>query len=314
MNIRVSSRARAARGFTLIELLVVIAIIAILIALLLPAVQQAREAARRSQCKNNLKQIGLALHNYHESRGSFPPGYITRNVSAAGNAAPGFSWASQLLPELDQGPLSQQIDFLADATTAGNLVSGQQALSAFRCPSDTGPERFTITVSGTNMDLATSNYVGMFGYGNVTMAPQGGSGIFSRNSRVKMRDLTDGSSNTFAVGERNFQLAPSTWYAAIEGYSINAGMSAMPMMTEGPAQLILGHVGQPAMTMGGMSMPAMHHTANTTTHVVNFGSLHTGGTHFLLCDGSVRFVSENINYDTFRHLGMRNDGQVLGDF
>lgn len=314
MNCTSSVRSRSVRGFTLIELLVVIAIIAILIALLLPAVQQAREAARRTSCKNNLKQLGLALHNYHDLYRMFPPGYISRNISrtapASDETGPGFAWGVMLLPQLDQAPLFQHFELEEEVTHAHNLEHAVEPLSLFRCPSDTGTERFTVTVGGVDMELSTSNYVGMYGYGSVTMRPGMGNGILFRNSSVRMRDLTDGSSNTFGVGERNFELGKSTWYAAIPGYQTSAGMPMQPMMMEGSPSLVLGHVGQPAMG----SMMQMHHTANNTPHIVNYGSLHEGGTHFLLCDGSVRFVSENINYDTYHWLGERSDGQVVGEY
>ncbi|MBT4866105.1 MAG: DUF1559 domain-containing protein [Planctomycetaceae bacterium] len=299
------------QAFTLIELLVVIAIIAILIALLLPAVQQAREAARRSSCKNNLKQIGLALHSYHEVHSVFPSGYVTANVAAPPNTSPGFAWSVMLLPFLDQSPLYGHFDFGESAIDHHNLEHGGEPLTAFRCPSDTGPSLFTTDAAadGIAVTLGTSNYPGMYGYGSVTMNPGGGNGMFYRNSSVRMRDLTDGSTNTFACGERNFDLGRTTWYAAIEGYKTNAGMmmGMMASMTEGPATLVLGHVGQPAM----MGMPAMEHTANNTPHIVNYGSLHVGGSQFLLADGSVRFVSENVSYASYRFAGERNDGQVI---
>lgn len=296
-------------GFTLIELLVVIAIIAILIALLLPAVQQAREAARRTQCKNNLKQLGIALHNYHDTLGSFPSGYITADTSAPANSAPGFAWSTLVLPSLEQGNLHDSFDFGVDAKDPVNTPFAVQYLSMFRCPSDTGQDTFTVSISGADYELSTSNYVGMYGYGSVTMNPDNRNGVFSRNSATKMRDIVDGTANTFLVGERHHDLGKSTWYAALEGYSVDSGMTMMSM-TEGPAQLVLGHVGQPAM----MSMPAMHHTANNTPHVVNYGSFHSGGSQFLQVDGSVSFVSDSINYDTYRRLGMRNDGEVIFDF
>jgi len=301
------------RGFTLIELLVVIAIIAILVALLLPAVQQAREAARRTQCRNNLKQIGLALHNYHDQFRRFPPGYITADVSDPANADPGFAWGTMLLANLDVGPLYSHFDFNDVAADPHNLEHGETQLTVFHCPSDVGPQLFTTdaTNDGVAVTLATSNYAAMFGYGSVTANPDGGTGIFFRNSSVRFRDITDGSSNTFAVGERNFKLGRTTWYAAIEGYDTNAGMMGiMALLREGPAALVLGHVGQPAMG----SMPAMNHAANNTPHITNYGSLHEGGTFFLLCDGSVRFVSENVDWPTYRHLGERADGELIGEY
>ena len=299
----VPTTARRVRGFTLIELLVVIAIIAILIALLLPAVQQAREAARRSQCKNNLKQLGLALHNYHDVYRTFPPGYVTRNLGMPMNSSPGFAWGTMLLPYLDQAPLFNHLNFSEDAHDGHNIEHGQEILAAFQCPSDTGTNVFTTDPAndGIQITLAKSNYAGMYGYGKISMMPDVGNGILYRNSSVKMRDLTDGSSNTFAIGKRNFDLGRTTWYAAIDGYAPNAGMGGMmTSMTEGPGALVLGHVGQ----------PMMHHTANNTPHIVNYGSLHEGGVHFLLCDGSVRFVGENVSYENYRYAGERDDGKA----
>ncbi|MCH9656276.1 MAG: DUF1559 domain-containing protein [Planctomycetes bacterium] len=311
------------RGFTLIELLVVIAIIAILIALLLPAVQQAREAARRSTCKNSLKQIGLALHNYEETHGSYPPGYIARNVSRTAPSTPdetgsGFAWGVMLLPYLDQSTIYNQLDLNQDSTDAPNIGLANEAIPIFRCPSDTHQGVFSVTVGSNTYELSSANYVGIYGYGSLTSAPGNPSekGILYRNSNVKVRDITDGTSNAIVVGERSHQhkfvgststiAADSTWYAAIPGADRPAGMM-MASMTEGPASLILGHVGQ-----GGMM--TMHHPPNTTNHIANFSSKHEGGAHFLMGDGAVRFLSENMNYDTFRFLGTIQDGNVLGEF
>ena len=318
------------RGFTLIELLVVIAIIAILIALLLPAVQQAREAARRAQCKNNLKQLGLALHNYHDTFGALPPGYITRNVAAQQPAmmeqGPNFAWGTMILPQLDQGPLYDQLDFNGNATDQRNIDYGVTILPAFICPSDPGAEQFRVNDGSTDYDLAKSNYVGVFGYGSVTMRPgdPAPKGAFYRNSNTRFRDVIDGLSSTMLVGERAAQhsfeaerpsvAADSTWYAAIPGVMRPSGM--MMMGDEASSSLVLGHVGQMMMGMGGgmgMGM-TMHHTPNNTNHIVNFSSSHEGGIQFLMGDGSVHFLSENIDYDTFRWLGQRADGKTIGSF
>lgn len=338
MTFPVQHRIRARRGFTLIELLVVIAIIAILVALLLPAVQQAREAARRSQCKNALKQIGIALHSYHDSHSTLPPGYISRGVSATDPAsaetAQGFSWATMILPFADFAPLYESFDFSLDADEPNNLANGQTTLPFFRCPSDPSKERFTMTDSGGTtindsngnpLELATSNYVGIIGYGSLSMTPgnPAGPGILYRNSKVKFRDITDGTSNTIMAGERASKHqfdsnnpsmivdANSTWYAAIPGIAArSAGMMMMPMMTEASPSLILGHVGQPAI----MGMMPMHNVHNNTNHIVHFSSRHVGGSHFLLADGHVIFLSQNIAYNTFRYLGTRDDGEELGNF
>ncbi|MFK7779378.1 MAG: DUF1559 domain-containing protein [Gimesia sp.] len=311
------------RGFTLIELLVVIAIIAILIALLLPAVQQAREAARRSTCKNSLKQIGLALHNYEETHRSYPPGYIARNVSSTDPSSPnetgsGFAWGVMLLPFIDQSNIYNQLDLNLDCTDAPNIGLADESISIFRCPSDTNQGVFSVTSGSNTYQISSANYVGIYGYGSLTTAPGNPTdkGILYRNSSVRVRDITDGMSNAIVVGERSHEHkfvgstttinADSTWYAAIPEATRPAGMM-MTSMTEGPASLVLGHVGQ-----GGMM--AMHHPPNTTNHIANFSSKHEGGAHFLMGDGAVRFLSENMNYDTFRFLGTINDGNVLGEF
>ncbi len=312
-------RGTRVHGFTLIELLVVIAIIAILIALLLPAVQQAREAARRTQCRNNLKQIGLALHNYHDVHLVFPPGYIAGQVAetdpASVETGTGFAWGVMILPQLEQTALFDHFDFNEVTTDAHNLEHGQTRLVAFRCPSDPAPELFTVTDGTQDYDVASANYVGIYGYGDVTLWPgrPDGAGILYRNSGTRLRDVTDGTSNTMLVGERRHahQFVPgmpevaanATWYAALPGAFRPAGM---PMPDVGPASLVLGHVGQ--------TMPSgatMHHPPNTTNMIVNFSSAHTGGMHFLMADGSVHFLSENVDYNTFRWLGQRADGEVL---
>lgn len=330
------------RGFTLIELLVVIAIIAILIALLLPAVQQAREAARRSQCKNGLRQIGLALHNYHDTHGVFPSGYIVRNVAPTDMAGmeamtdgPGFAWGTMILPMIEQSSIYNQLDFSINAHESPNIALGRSVIPTFRCPSDPAPNTFTVTDgSGNDYELATANYVGIFGYGSITMhagQPQQ-RGLLYRNSNARIRDVTDGTSQTIMVGERMHHhdfsritdssspmyQAPtdshSTWYAAIRDVARPSGMTNMMismnamMATEMQGSLVLGHVGQ---SMSGMSM---HRTPNTTNHIVHFSSAHEGGLHFILADGSVHFVSENIDYNTFRRLGQIQDGEVVGSF
>ena len=220
------------QGFTLIELLVVIAIIAILIALLLPAVQQAREAARRTQCRNNLKQIGLGLHNYHESYNTFPPGYVAKIPNLQTSSERGmWAWGMLILPQIDQAPLyntlgggTTWLDVVV-ATAAGRSAL-QTPLTVFRCPSDTGPalNNFDNTLAGnemtgafysrfvtdgtTKIPIATSNYLMCMNAGDSTtpavFPSQYGPalGVGFQNSSIRFRDITDGSSNTFAVGER----------------------------------------------------------------------------------------------------------------
>jgi len=305
MSFRNSNRMR---GFTLIELLVVIAIIAVLVALLLPAVQQAREAARRSSCKNNLKQIGLALHNYHDTHNAFPPGWIGVDTTVVPHLADvegqsGMSWHVMILPFMDQSPLYNQLNFSASIQAPANSILFNTTLTAFQCPSDAGPERWDIEEEGggavLQTDLPKANYVGVFGTTEIhdceSVAPGNnciGNGAFSHNRVYKMRDLTDGTSNTILVGERssNMNLAEphlSTWVGVI------------PEGDEAFARILGG----------------MDHTPNhPAAHLEDFSSYHTGGAQFVLGDGRVRFISENIDYGTYQGLGTRSLGEVLGDF
>ncbi|HWL07203.1 MAG TPA: DUF1559 domain-containing protein [Planctomicrobium sp.] len=299
---------RKKAGFTLIELLVVIAIIAILVALLLPAVQQAREAARRSQCKNNLKQIGLALHNYHDSHNTFPPGWIgvAANVPnpEGGN---GFSWGTFILPYLDQGPLYNSFNFRLSMTHADNLPFIKTKLTVFQCPSDPKPDTFT----EDGVELATANYVGLFGTGEIHECyhefEEGhgigeciGNGAFFLNSKVLIRDFTDGTSNTLMVGERTTftdedgEKHYATWGGAIPG-------------KEGAASMVLSHAEHGP-------NHSKRNSGHGHAHGEDFGSSHTGGAHFVMADGHVVFISENINEETFQRLGSRNDGHVIGEF
>ncbi|MEO2018679.1 MAG: DUF1559 domain-containing protein, partial [Fuerstiella sp.] len=222
---QLSRRPRSARGFTLIELLVVIAIIAILIALLLPAVQQAREAARRTQCKNNLKQLALACHNYESTFGLFPIGhqYVGdwdggRNRHWGGS---GFSWGGYVLPFIDGANISNQFDYdypisgLGQATRTNHLVAGTP-VSSYRCPSDLAPAtRPYFTNQPWGYEAALTSYAACAGAFHNPFVPatagasgqrRSNTGMFNRDIGVKFRDVTDGTSNTFLIGEQAFKL------------------------------------------------------------------------------------------------------------
>jgi len=300
------------RGFTLIELLVVIAIIAVLVALLLPAVQQAREAARRTQCKNNLKQIGLAMHNYHEQFSCFPPGYIsinsTTHLMSATDGTSGAGWGVMLLPQIDQGSLFNKLNLNLPITDPVNTPLIVTPLSAYTCPTDTSPARtFTIAEesnpSNVLATLATSNYAGAFGTvslddcenapGTAPVASNGqclGNGAVFHNSRTLLRDFTDGTSSTILAGERKTRPELNWW-------TTWAGMVAGGQET---GQRVLG---------------CMDHTPNhPATHFDDFSSHHVGGTQFVMADGHVRFVSENIDARLYQALGTRQGGEVVGEF
>lgn len=312
------------RGFTLIELLVVIAIIAILIALLLPAVQQAREAARRSQCKNNLKQIGIALHNYHDTHGAFPPGDTLSSADPGDQS--GFAWAVMILPFVDQAPLYNQLNpntpdrlslALADAT---KLDLMRTSLSVYLCPSDPGgplnAERL-LDPAGSNVSVAKSNYVGSHGVARAFP----GDGIFDHNTQRKLRDVLDGSSQTLLAGERAAADTSGTGrsraavWAGVTDRSSNCNAAddgPFVIMANASWQIQSGRPVEPGLS--------------SNCPMFAYSSLHVGGAHFLLCDGSVRFISENIEafigtpitdtaqWGVFQRLARKDDGQVIGAF
>ncbi len=218
------------RAFTLIELLVVIAIIAVLIALFLPAVQSAREAARRIQCTNNLKQIGIALHNYHGAIGAFPPGYLSlMDPVTFDNDGPGWGWASFALNQMEQLPIYNSINFVLGIEFPANQTARLTVIGSFLCPSDAWrQDTFTVvdsTTTGTApgapiCDVASSNYVGSVGSGDPSSlypyiidsddGPPGrdnGNGLFFRNHSINIAQITDGTSQTFAAGERSQNLS-----------------------------------------------------------------------------------------------------------
>ena len=339
-------------GFTLIELLVVIAIIAILIALLLPAVQQAREAARRTQCKNNLKQIGLALHNYHDTYGFFPPGRTRNSYSGivSGWYTGNIGWLPRILAQIDQAPLFNRIDWnigYGTSSTDGddgandwfpnpsdpNRVPGarRQVIPAFRCPSDPGDGQVTwidpngVKVSGrrSNGGYAPTNYVGSVGSDarlrNFSSNP-GPRGLFGNNSRYGVRDILDGTSNTLAVSECviGFPKLPVN-----ESGSIPNAVCPTSGSIDGSSTRQRGnswfysYFPQSTMfsTLVGPNNSRTYDCGVNSDRALSAArSLHEGGVQATLCDGSVRFISENIDLQTWANLGDRSDGNPIGDF
>lgn len=299
-----SIRRRLRRAFTLIELLVVIAIIAVLIALLLPAVQQAREAARRSHCINNLKQLGLALHTYHDSMNAFPPGWLGVQGGVSHMQGPtGFAWGTHILPYLDQAPLYGRINFNLSCTDTSNAIARQTVLPAFRCPSDPSTDTWALGQDGNTSNilaqLPTANYVGSFGtrgFEDICAAPPFpaaqcvSDGMFFHNSCTRMRDVVDGTSNTVFLGEHRTNNAlgwHSTWVGVV------------PQGDEAIARVLA----------------VSDHTPNhPALHIDDFSSWHVGGVHLLFGDGRVRFITQNIDTNVFKAIASRAGGEVVSDY
>ncbi len=300
------------RGFTLIELLVVIAIIAILIALLLPAVQQAREAARRTQCKNNLKQLGLALHNYHDVHKTFPPSVIFDPAGTLTGPTDGRSWLFQLLPFFENANLYHAAD---DSVSTDQDPVSSARLTSLACPSDPNSN----TVISFGQDMGTTNYLGNGshrGIGSSQFYYECGpvadltSGTIIRRG-VRMRDITDGTSNTFLAGERGV-------VTRFGGYGMwNYGTLGC---SSGHGDTVMTHdIWEFATNNGGLNYiggfrPPESFRQPAGDDIFHWWSFHAGGGQFLLADGSARFVSYNTDYGTMDALHQRSDGQVIGEF
>ena len=292
-------------GFTLIELLVVIAIIAVLVALLLPAVQQARESARRAQCRNGLKQIGLALANYHETYNTYPPGYVSNRPGVAGSAtwcqnnvgtseqhAP---WTVMILAQLDQEPMYQKFDFNVPFQAASNQMAPPndafvKPFATYQCPSDKDHSQnplwnsyYGVSGGGTTYDCTST---GCSAAGERSFYV---SGILYAGSRTRSRDLTDGASNIFIVGETRY--SDSAW-----GASAKQDSCAYAKNLAGAQEQINLYPNRGYQQSRGLS------------------SYHVGGCHFAMADGSSHFVSENIDLTLYQQLGRRDDGLPNGGF
>jgi prepilin-type N-terminal cleavage/methylation domain-containing protein len=317
------------RAFTLIELLVVIAIIAILIALLLPAVQQAREAARRTQCKNNLKQMGLALHNYHDVHNTLPPQAIYGYWNGSAHLPRHHTWISLLLPYFEQAALYNQINFSTPAWgqphVTGNL------LPALLCPSDTG-----ITKANTR-NVVYTNYAASEGHHWWNDAGQANRGVFTNTLESKFKDITDGTSNTVAIAEvtgasyqertggntngtgrprvGNEAVFRSAFCASTFTTEVTQGRTGGNGAPPGP---VYTHPDGSALS-GWFQGGSPHHYApifmnhgGINAHWSGSNSLHTGGHQVGMADGSVQFVSQNIDWGLWRALGSVNGGETVG--
>ncbi len=288
-------RKRPVLGFTLVELLVVIAIIGILVALLLPAVQQARESARMTTCRNNMKQIGLALHNYHGTHTVFPPGAV---------GGLGHGWTAFILPQIEQGPL---YDTLTWEETGNNWDEGgtnqravQTVIETFRCPTSTAPlrddcngieNRVPCSYIGCGSGIATHD--------NFTTPLDG---ILFNLSGIRFGQIVDGTSHTIIVGEKSvfvYAACLDYWYIGSTNIDANAGSDFSEFFGSTSARINSHRI------LGTESCIAENELA--------FGSEHSGGIHVAMADGSVSYLAENVDHETYRHLGTRNGQEVSGE-
>lgn len=341
------------RGFTLIELLVVIAIMAILVALLLPAVQQAREAARRISCKNNLQQIGYALQNYYNAFEVFPPG-VVNNTRPVIQTPDGYhhSWVTSLLPYLDEAPLYQQVDPNVSIYADENLTARKYVLEVMLCPSDPASTR----ANQDNNNAGLSNYAGSHHHRSAAI-DEDNHGLLFLNSAIQTKDIVDGTSYTLFVGECIRDPLDLGWASGTRSTLRNTGTAINEtkqgnvyyndlktvrkqiselsdeeidqMLSE--AEVAGQGYGASGYGVDGYEAEGMESEQGSDSTPLKrpkppalpilfaydpggFGSVHTGGAQFLISDGSVRFLSENIDIAVLQLLGDRADLQQVGQF
>jgi prepilin-type N-terminal cleavage/methylation domain-containing protein len=271
----------AHRGFTLIELLVVLAVIGVLVGLILPAVQSARESARRTQCQNNLKQFGLALCSYAGNGEAYPIGFIAW-PNPPGGAAPGWSWSTAMLPQLEQGALYSAANIKLPIDYAANGSVRISTLAIYVCPSDRNTGIFTITsqIVSQPVEASTFSYAANGG----TVGTSKPNGLFMMNKSVRPRDVKDGSSNTFAAGERGAFLVQNAWVGAL-----------------GDGR-------------GGVEVLATVSNAGPDPRVASpssFCGSHYGQSQFVMADGAVHSIKSSINPTVYQALATRSGGEVI---
>ena len=303
-------------AFTLVELLVVIAIIAVLTGLLLPAVQKVRAAAADSQCRNNLKQVGLGLHHFHDAAGAFPHGYTCAVGAKGDDFGPGWGWAAELLPFIEQTGLYDAIRFDLLIDDPRNTAARLTRPKVYLCPAAGGPDvwampqgrRYTsdegeveVVTGHGYCDVAATNYVGVYG---TTEPGVNGDGLFSRNKQFKLGDVTDGTSHTLFVGERSEDLGPASWVGSVYRAVLNPlpGSIAVPI-PDHACGLVLGHTGDKA------------GPGQKGSYVNQFWSRHWGGTNFLFADGHVSRLKPTLEKSIYNALATRRGNETVpGDY
>lgn len=353
-------------GFTLVELLVVIAIIGVLIALLLPAVQAAREAARRISCGNNVKQMGLALQGHHTALGRLPSGYESEPTSDGSvpsgvlidsqtwDAAPGWGWGAQILDYIEQSTIKSAVDFEQPIWAPQHAPLIRVSPEIFLCPSSTGEtvpfavrdeSGEPLNIAGSEVVVGRSHYVASHGqescWGECGAQSGTGSGNlvfediyakttksviingdvslladgpFYRNSRVSFKDITDGTSNTIFIGEHSSALSEKTWVGVVPGAFTHPNFESTENGPDASATLVLVHAGPSGGETDSAGNPIIHPINFPTYHVGQMYSEHPGGGQVGFGDGSVRFITDDVDLILFAEMSSINEGEIIEEF
>ncbi len=342
-------------AFTLVELLVVIAIIGILIALLLPAVQVAREAARRVACTNNLKQLALAIHNYESARRQLPSGYTSGSLVSppradrdpnTWDAGPGWGWGAHILPFIEQGNVAGKIDYQRTIWDSAHAAIIRTTLPGFLCPSVSGePTPFfaqnesggPLTIGGRSVELGRSHYVASHGqescWGECGATAEGpvftniytsetinvrhngdvslvADGPFYRNSKTKLKDITDGLTNTIFLGEHSSALSDKTWVGVVPGAFSHPLIASPENGSDAGATLVLVHAGPSGGELDITGFPIIHPVNYPTYHVGQMFAEHSQGGNVALGDGSVRFVTDDVDLILWAEYSSIAEGEI----
>lgn len=318
MGIVLSSRRRA---FTLVELLIVVTVLSLLIGLLLPAVQKARQSAARTSCSNNLRQIGIALHHYHDRNGFLPPSYTwvasnlvppppppgVQKVDVPPSKLyveplwPGWGWAAYLLEDVDQMSLMQQIDFNAPTTGTKALEPRMKVIPVFKCPSDGAAGVVTFyNQDGVSIgDAATNSYASCYGaLGNMPSAPADGNGLFVRNGKIRLIDVTDGTAQTIAISERPASFAKAPWVGPLDQGTLRTT----------PQAPVFQSFIHPALSMA-MARFGNRKLNDPWSEPYDFFTPHQNTINLLFADGSVRPAPTTTSPAIFQALATRAGGE-----